>query len=79
MKENDEIRIILTLNMSDIEEAIESQGFNGFFEEHPEVKAEAFERAHYRLTKYIDNYAHDIIAEAVYDTVSVGRLRYIRV
>lgn len=78
MKEND-VRIILTLNMDDIEEAIESQGFNGFFEEHPEVKADAFECACNRLTKYIDNYAYDIIAEAVYDTVSGCRLRYIRV
>lgn len=68
MKENDE-RIILTLNMDDIEEAIESLGFDCFFEEHPEVKADAFECAYCRLTKYIDNYAYDIISDAVYDTV----------
>lgn len=65
-------RIILSISLEEIDNAIELKGLGGFYNNHPEAKAEALNCADQRLSKYIDNneYISDLIIEAVEDTAS---------
>ena len=65
-------RIILSISMEEIDNAIEIQELDGFFKSHPEVKAEALNWASQRLSRYIDHndFVTEIILDAVYDAAS---------
>lgn len=65
-------RIILSISPEEIDNAIELMELGGFYNNHPEAKAEALNCADQRLSKYIDNnvFISDLIMEAVEDTAS---------